>query len=87
MRDLRQFVEERLDAMHARPRMWAWTKEGFALQVVLLVEVLAGEDFKGQHLLGKMFPENKNGDVASASGSFDDAWAHGVVEIARQELP
>jgi hypothetical protein len=87
VRDLRQFVEERLTAMHARPHMWAWTKEGFALQVALLVEVLAGEDFESQHLLGKLFPENKEGVVPSASGSFDDAWAHGVVEIARQELP
>lgn len=82
MKDLRQFVDDRLVAMHARPGMWAGSKEAFALQVALLVEIVS-EDFECQRLLKKFFP----GSNSIPSEQLDDAWARGIVEIARKELP
>lgn len=83
MKDLRQFVDERLSVMHARPRMWAGSKEAFALQLLLLVEIVAEENFDCRSLLGKLFP----GTNAISNDPIDDAWARGAVEIARKELP
>ena len=79
---LRPFVDERLCAMHARPKMWAGNKESFALQVALLVEVVSS-DFSCAQLLSKFFP----GTNAVPTEDFDDAWAHAIIEIARKELP
>ena len=80
--ELRQFVNERLTAMHLRPQMWAWSKEAFALQVTLLAEVMS-KDYKSQRLLDKFFP----GTNRIPNEAFDDAWAHRIVKIARDELP
>lgn len=87
---LRRFVDRRLTAMHARPSMWAGSKEAFALQVALLIEI-ASEDFDCQQpvkhsshaLLQKFFP----GRNSVPSEPIDDAWARDVIEIARKELP
>lgn len=81
MKDLRQFVDDRLTAMHARPGMWAGSKEAFALQVVLLVEIVS-ENFECRRLLAKFFP----GTNRVSSDPLDDAWARGIVEIARAAL-
>ena len=79
---MRPFVDDRLSAMHARPGMWAYSKEAFALQVALLVEVVSN-DFSCARLLSKFFP----GTNAVPKEGFDDAWARSIVEIARKELP
>lgn len=79
---LRSFVDERLSAMHARPHMWATSKEGFVLQVALLVEVVSS-DFSCAQLLSKFFP----GTNAVPKEGFDDAWARSIVDVARKELP
>lgn len=81
MKDLKQFVDSRLTAMHATPDMWAGSKESFALQVALLVEI-ATEDFEVHRLLKKFFP----GTNRISGDPFDDEWARNIIEIARKEL-
>jgi hypothetical protein len=87
MKELRQFVEDRLTAMHARPAMWAGSKEAFVLQVVLLVEVMSPDNvqWKPSHLLAKFFPGP--GPNRIPDEPVDDVWARRIVEIAREELP
>jgi len=82
MKDLRQFVEDRLTAMHARPGMWAGSKEAFALQVLLLVEIVSKDDFDKRRLLRKFFP----GTNTVANEPIEDGWARHVVDTAREEL-
>ena len=82
MKDLRRFVDERLTAMHARPGMWGGTNQAFALQLLLLVEIVS-EDFSCPRLLGKLFP----GTNVVSNEVLDDAWARNAVDIARGELP
>ena len=87
MKDLRCFVDDRLTAMYARPGMWAGSKEAFALQVTLLVEIASRLDCqqpaKAHALLQKFFP----GASSVPSEQIDDTWARAVIEIARKELP
>ena len=79
----RQFAEEHLNEMHARPGMWASSKEAFVLQILLLVEIATGCDAVDLHrLLREFFP----GTNAVPNEPFDDAWARQIVEIARKEL-
>lgn len=81
MSDLRKFVDDRLTAMHDRPHLWSWSKEAFALQVMLLVEIVSG-DIKNRDLLSKFFQ-----GTCVSNDHIDEAWARSVVEIARKELP
>ena len=83
MKDPRQFVDDRLVAMHAHPGMWSGSKEAFALQVMLLVEIVSDDNFEGQRLLKKFFP----GTNGVTNEPIDDEWARRAVEIARKELP
>lgn len=83
MKDVLQFVRDRLGAMGDRPAMWASSREAFALQVVLLVDVAADEAV-GSALFRTLFPGTAS---TVLSEPLDDAWARHVVELARQELP
>jgi hypothetical protein len=84
MKDPRQFVDARLTAMHARPRIWAWSKEAFALQIILLIEIALNfpEAFDAQSLLQKFLPDT----TVSSKDWVDDTWARSVIEIVRKEL-
>lgn len=37
---LRDYINEKLDAMATRPQMWAGTREGFVLTLVTMMELL-----------------------------------------------
>lgn len=77
--DLRSFVERRLLEMRSCPHMWAWTKEGFAMQVSLLVEIVSDAD--PSRFIQQIFPQGTSG-----SERLDDTWACEVIDVACVEL-
>lgn len=79
-----EFARARFESMSDRPRMWAGTKEAFALQLVLLVEIVQLPDAMGNdtHLMTKLFgPGN-----AVPQDALTDEWAHQSVAIIRKHL-
>jgi hypothetical protein len=73
----RQFVMERLNNMSEAPGMWAFTQEGFGLQVILLVE-FAELDVgpSDKHALMKLVFGPGN---TVSSLPLEDEWARAVV--------
>lgn len=91
---MKEFVVQRLEHMAETPHMWAVTKEGYALQVLLLLEILEAESGKtlrsgALSALQKLHP---SGNFCKRVGSeilgerLDDAFAAEVMRIARELL-
>lgn len=74
------FVVERLRALRRTPRMWAFTREAFAAQVALLLELVDAP----QHQVYKCFltPGTNGASVTEFTKEVDDTWAHALVDEA-----
>lgn len=77
----REFALERLRALRARPCMWAATREAFAAQVILLLELL---DVAAVPLMQKEFrvPHTCAADRDKLIAPVDDDWAHAFINEA-----
>jgi len=84
---VRKFVHDRLQGMKARPGMWAGTKEGFGLQLALLVDFYQlerepGSKFPGHIVMRTIFgPGN-----AIPQEPVEDAWAAAAVDAVVKML-
>lgn len=78
----KDFVKARLDAMEARPGMWAFSTESFGLQLMMLVEFATLENLRPVHpLMVKIF-----GGGTLPNTVLDDEWAKARVVIVREYL-
>lgn len=68
---------ERVAAMGARPRLWASSREGYGLQLVLLVEIATGPLFDRDRAMDAVF-----GPGPSIEGPFDVDWARRAASSA-----
>jgi hypothetical protein len=77
----RPFVIERLRALRRTPGMWAYTREAFAAQIWLLLE-LVGVEYRS--LFEKTFkvPHTCAADTAKLAERLDDSWAQALVNEA-----
>jgi hypothetical protein len=78
VQEIRTFVIERLSALRRTPCMWAYTREAYFAQIVLLVELV------GATLTYKFFrvPGTCGVNVSALVEKVDDAWAHAQVDDA-----
>jgi len=79
------FIKQRLADMHRHPAMWAWTREAFGMQVLLLAEVACAagalrEDRRG---LDHLKIEVLGHDTSRLAERLVDDWARMAVEIVR----
>jgi hypothetical protein len=91
---MKEFITERLEHMAETPHTWAVTKEGYVLQILLILEVLEAES--GRRLrngaLAAFQKIHPSGNFCKRVGSeilgerLDDAFAAEVMRIARELL-
>lgn len=77
----RAFAIDRLCALQRAPGMWAHTREAFAAQVALLLELL---DVDPRKLVQREFevPHTCAADPAKLVAPVDDLWARGFIDQA-----
>lgn len=77
----RLFAVERLRGLRRTPRMWAFTREAFAAQVLLLLELL---DAPVVPLMQKAFrvPHTCAADPDKLIAEVDDDWARAFIDDA-----
>src|SRR5262245_27965609 len=79
-KDIRKWAEDRIHQMSLTPCMWAQTREGFAAQLYLLLEIL-GANKPWQEIL-PLFPMNGN-IVLTLADPLDDVFAGKLINAAQ----
>jgi len=95
---MKEFLVKRLDHMAKTPHMWAVTKEAYALQVLLLLEMMDVESDSsstprsGAHALAAFQQLHPSQNFCKRVGDeilgerLDDAFAAEVMRVARELL-
>lgn len=78
------FVKERIDAMAAAPAMWAATREGFAMQLVVLLECL-GDAEALERLVSGAF-ECQGSMILGLKDELDETFAAKAILVTRTRL-
>ncbi len=88
--DIDKFIKERIHGMQKAPLMWTYTREAFAAQLCVLLELYDQNNYGDEttrKFMEEFFGWPGSSIVIDADKKADDLWCNKIMNRAKQLMP